>query len=111
RRRKASQQPHQRLADANRRAFADIVAQPETFGRKDDDCRAVLEPTQLLAFAVARIAGDDVGAAMAQVEQHVETTQAYCWRQGWRRPRPASPDGRWPRAGCSRWRVRSAEQP
>ena len=49
----------------------------KSVGRKDDDRRAVLEPTQLLAFAVARIAGDDVGAAMAQVEQHVETTQAY----------------------------------
>ena len=49
-----------------------------------------------------RVAGNDVGPAMAQVEQHVETSAAGCWRPGWRRPAPASPDGRRPRAASSR---------
>lgn len=37
-------QLHQRLPDADRRAFADVFAKSEAVRREDDNCRAVLEP-------------------------------------------------------------------
>ena len=57
-------------------AVGDAVAQREALGGEDDDGRAVLEPAHLLALGETRAAGDDVGAAIAEVQQHVEEMQA-----------------------------------
>ncbi len=40
-----------------------------------DDGRAVLEPAHFLALAEIGVAGDDVGSAVSQVEQHIEEVQ------------------------------------
>ena len=44
--------------------------------RKDDDRRSVLEPAHFLAFAERGVAGQDIGAAVFQAQQHIEKLEA-----------------------------------
>src|SRR6516165_9896996 len=71
-----SRQPHQWFADANRGVLPHVLMQREAVGGEDDDGRSVLEPTYFLPFPERRVAGDDIGSAMLEAEQHVEKVQA-----------------------------------
>src|SRR5882762_7737248 len=65
-----SGQPHQRLADADPGPLAHPLVQREAARREDEDRRAVLEPAHLLALGETRLARNDIGAAIAKMQEH-----------------------------------------
>ena len=64
--------PAFRLPDTHARSLAYVVAQRETFRRKDDDGRAVLEPAELVALAERGIAGKHIRPAVLEVQRGIE---------------------------------------
>lgn len=64
--------PHQGLPHSNAAALVCSLAQGGAVGRKHDDGGAVLEPAHLVPSAQAHIAGDDIGPAVTQMQQHIE---------------------------------------
>jgi glycosyltransferase involved in cell wall biosynthesis len=90
-----SRQTQQRLSDADRAPFLDVVARREPARREHEDRGAVLEPSHLVALAQRRAAGDDVRPAVAEVQQHVHEVQPDAGHQhgrhGHERDRVAGP--------------------
>src|SRR5262249_20734344 len=64
------------LADSQKRSLGDAVAELEARRREDQDRGAVLEPAQLLALAVPRLARNVVRPAVTQVERAGERVDA-----------------------------------
>src|SRR6267142_323956 len=73
--------PHQSLPHLNTATFPHPLAQRYPRRRKHDDGGTMLEPAHFLPPAQTHLAGDDIGPAVAQVQQHVEKFQAHAGDQ------------------------------
>lgn len=67
-----SWEAQERLAHAHAEPFVQPLVHPEALRGEDDDRGAVLEPAQLGALRVARVAANDVRPAVAEMERHIE---------------------------------------
>src|ERR1700716_1753062 len=64
--------PHQGLPHLNAAALVHSFAQGCAPRRKHDDGGTMFEPAHLFSPAQSDVAGDDIGPAVAQMQQHVE---------------------------------------
>src|SRR5262249_28344312 len=70
-----SRQAHQRLSDTDGHAFANTVTDTEPVRRKQNDGRTVLEPAELVAFAIATVTIKDMLSLAEMVQQSVQAVQ------------------------------------
>src|SRR5580658_10330580 len=73
---KLIRQLQQRPPHADRRALANQFGESETLWRKNDDRRAVLEPSHFLALAQRGLAGDLGVSSITRAEEGIEKAQS-----------------------------------
>ena len=64
--------PHQGLPHSNTAALERSLTEGSALGRKHEDGGTMFEPAHLFPSVQAHVAGDDIGPAVAQMQQHIE---------------------------------------